>query len=272
MLFYGPPGTGKTTTIRVIANEMYENPRLNVLELNASDDRGIQIVRENIKSFASTTSSGLKKLIILDEADSMSRDAQNALRRVIEDFTTNARFCLIANYSNKIIPAILSRCCKFRFSPVVSGLEKRILDVCSKEGIVIDEGGLETLLELSSGDLRKLMNDLEGLASSFSVINRENVLSFNGSMEENALSELFKDLCSLKFEELRERINCMVDRHSLDCIEILNSMTNYVRSSEMKNRMVLLNQFAEIEYRLSLGCSQNMQLMALAGAFIKYRN
>ncbi|KPP57531.1 hypothetical protein Z043_124734, partial [Scleropages formosus] len=122
LLFYGPPGTGKTSTILACARQLYKDKEFNsmVLELNASDDRGIDVVRGPILSFASTRTIFKKgfKLVILDEADAMTQDAQNALRRVIEKFTENTRFCLICNYLSKIIPALQSRCTRFRFGPL----------------------------------------------------------------------------------------------------------------------------------------------------------
>ncbi|KAI3371968.1 hypothetical protein L3Q82_006838 [Scortum barcoo] len=122
LLFYGPPGTGKTSTILACAKQLYKDKEFNsmVLELNASDDRGIDVVRGPVLSFASTRTIFKKgfKLVILDEADAMTQDAQNALRRVIEKFTENTRFCLICNYLSKIIPALQSRCTRFRFGPL----------------------------------------------------------------------------------------------------------------------------------------------------------
>ena len=124
LLLYGPPGTGKTSTILACARQLYKGKEFNsmVLELNASDDRGIGVVRNQIMNFASTRTIFSKgfKLIILDEADAMTKDAQNALRRVMEKFTENVRFCLICNYLTKIIPAIQSRCTRFRFGPLTT--------------------------------------------------------------------------------------------------------------------------------------------------------
>lgn len=156
MLFYGPPGTGKTTTIRALTKDY---PRQNVIELNASDQRGIDTVRELIKGFASSKSTGLK-MVILDEADSMSKDAQGALRRVIEDFK-GTRFCFICNYHRKIIDPIISRCSKFRFAPVDGRM--RIKEVCLKENIPHDDSGIYCILKYSGGDLRKAMNDIQGV-------------------------------------------------------------------------------------------------------------
>ncbi|KAI9299613.1 YNL290Wp-like protein [Cunninghamella echinulata] len=137
LLFYGPPGTGKTTTILACARQIYgEKFQSSILELNASDDRGIDVVREQIKNFASTRtiySSGFK-LIILDECDNMTNQAQSALRRVIEKYTKNVRFCIICNYVSKIIPAIQSRCTRFRFSPLaLEQVDHRLTTVVDAE-------------------------------------------------------------------------------------------------------------------------------------------
>ena len=133
LLFYGPPGTGKTSTILAVARRIYgPSFRKQILELNASDERGIDVVRAQIKQFAETRtlfSSGFK-LVILDEADAMTTAAQAALRRVIEQYTRNVRFCIVCNYVNKIIPAIQSRCTRFRFQPLpIPEVEKRVVHV-----------------------------------------------------------------------------------------------------------------------------------------------
>lgn len=271
MLFYGPPGTGKTTTIRVIARQLYKAPHMHVLELNASDDRGIQTVRESIKSFASTAISRQLKLVVLDEADSMSRDAQNALRRIIEDFSTNTRFCFIANYASKIIPAILSRCCKFRFGPVTSRIEERLLAICKDEGIKIDEEGLRSLIDLADGDMRMLMNNLEGMRSSFSMISKDNVLSFSGAVDDRMYESLFEALCTKGFDELVEEMDRMISGCMVDCESILVNVSVCVRKSTMLNKMQVLKCLGDIEYRLGLGCSQCVQSRSIVGIFLKYR-
>ncbi|KAJ1538787.1 Replication factor C (RF-C) subunit, partial [Nowakowskiella sp. JEL0078] len=165
LLFYGPPGTGKTSTVLACARRLYGN-RLNsfVLEMNASDDRGIDAVREQIKNFASTKtvfSSGFK-LIILDEADAMTQVAQAALRRIIEKYTRNVRFCIICNYVSKIIPAIQSRCTRFRFGPLKEEqIRPRLQYVIESEGVNITKEGVNALLKLSMGDMRKSLNILQ---------------------------------------------------------------------------------------------------------------
>ncbi|KAL3856256.1 hypothetical protein ACJMK2_011030 [Sinanodonta woodiana] len=167
LLFYGPPGTGKTSTILAVAKQIYSPQEFHsmVLELNASDDRGIGIVRNQILSFASTRTifkSGFK-LVILDEADAMTNDAQNALRRVIEKFTENTRFCIICNYLSKIIPALQSRCTRFRFGPLTAEqMLPRLEIVIQEEGVKITEDGKKAVLTLANGDMRRALNVLQG--------------------------------------------------------------------------------------------------------------
>ena len=153
LLLYGPPGTGKTSTILAVARALYGPAAMPsmVLELNASDDRGIAVVRQQVVDFASTRTifSNKFKLVILDECDAMTKDAQFALRRVIEKYTRNARFCLIANYASKIIPALQSRCTRFRFAPLPDvDVRERVLEIASKENVKLAPGGLDAVVTL----------------------------------------------------------------------------------------------------------------------------
>ncbi|SMQ50392.1 unnamed protein product [Zymoseptoria tritici ST99CH_3D7] len=184
MLFYGPPGTGKTSTVLALAKQLYgpELIKTRVLELNASDERGISIVREKVKNFArmqlSNPPSGPAgeeyrkkyscppyKIIILDEADSMTQDAQSALRRTMETYSKITRFCLICNYVTRIIDPLASRCSKFRFKSLDEGnAGKRIEDIARLEGVTLENGVVETLLRCSEGDLRKAITFLQSAA------------------------------------------------------------------------------------------------------------
>jgi replication factor C subunit 3/5 len=187
LLLYGPPGTGKTSTILALARRIYgaKNMRQMVLELNASDDRGIDVVREQIKTFASTkqiftlssstssssattTSSTTNfKLIILDEADAMTSTAQMALRRIMEKYTANTRFCVIANYTHKLSPALLSRCTRFRFSPLKEEDIRVLVDkVIEEEGVNIESKAVDALVRLSKGDMRRALNVLQACHAS----------------------------------------------------------------------------------------------------------
>ena len=179
MLFYGPPGTGKTSTILALAKELYgpEMFRSRVLELNASDERGISIVREKVKDFARMQLSNPPpnykdrypcppyKIIILDEADSMTQDAQSALRRTMETYSKITRFCLICNYVTRIIDPLASRCSKFRFKPLDQGNAKqRLEDIAGKEHVKLEPGVVDALIKCSEGDLRKAITFLQSAA------------------------------------------------------------------------------------------------------------
>ncbi|KAH6709621.1 P-loop containing nucleoside triphosphate hydrolase protein [Leptodontidium sp. 2 PMI_412] len=179
MLFYGPPGTGKTSTVLALAKELY-GPDLiksRVLELNASDERGISIVREKVKDFArmqlSNPSAAYRaqypcppyKIIILDEADSMTQDAQSALRRTMETYSKITRFCLICNYVTRIIDPLASRCSKFRFKSLdVGNARRRVEEIAEKEGVGLEDGAADTLIKCSEGDLRKAITFLQSAA------------------------------------------------------------------------------------------------------------
>ncbi|KAF8469639.1 P-loop containing nucleoside triphosphate hydrolase protein [Kalaharituber pfeilii] len=179
MLFYGPPGTGKTSTILALAKELYgpELMKTRVLELNASDERGITIVREKVKDFARIAISNPSasatskypcppyKIIILDEADSMTQDAQSALRRTMETYSKITRFCLICNYVTRIIDPLASRCSKFRFKPLDGGNAKARLEMIAKaENVLHEDGVIDTLIRVSDGDLRKAITYLQSAA------------------------------------------------------------------------------------------------------------
>ncbi len=179
MLFYGPPGTGKTSTILALAKELYgpEMFRSRVLELNASDERGISIVREKVKDFARMQLSNPPpdykdrypcppyKIIILDEADSMTQDAQSALRRTMETYSKITRFCLICNYVTRIIDPLASRCSKFRFKSLDQGnAKKRLEDIAENEHVKLEPGAVDALINCSEGDLRKAITFLQSAA------------------------------------------------------------------------------------------------------------
>ncbi|KIK97081.1 hypothetical protein PAXRUDRAFT_137031 [Paxillus rubicundulus Ve08.2h10] len=177
MLFYGPPGTGKTSTILALSRQLFgpDNFRERVLELNASDERGISIVREKIKGFARQTPRAQKsasdgnsypcppyKIVILDEADSMTQDAQGALRRIMETYARITRFCLVCNYVTRIIEPLASRCSKFRFTPLdSSSTSSRLMHIAAAERVDISPEVVGTLIDTSNGDLRRSITYLQ---------------------------------------------------------------------------------------------------------------
>ena len=165
LLFAGPAGTGKTTAAHALARDLYgENYRQYLLELNASDERGINVIREKVKEFARSKvppEIGFK-IVLLDEADNMTSDAQQALRRLMELYSATTRFILIANYPSKIIDPIQSRCAFFRFTPLrKEDVLSRLRYIAENEGVEYDEEALESIYEISEGDMRRAINILQ---------------------------------------------------------------------------------------------------------------
>jgi replication factor C subunit 2/4 len=200
LIFHGPPGTGKTSTAIALCHSLFQSTELRrrVMELNASDERGIAAVRSKIKQFASLAVPPGEvpyKIIILDEADSMTRDAQNALRRVIESFSAITRFVIICNYISKIIDPILSRCAKFRFKPLShESLVGRLSFIAGNENLAVESDEVyETLVEISGGDLRKAITFLQS-ASIAGVITKEIVKEISGFPNYDEIGRFF-DIC-----------------------------------------------------------------------------
>eukprot|EP00092_Neocalanus_flemingeri_P035545 GFUD01038690.1.p1 GENE.GFUD01038690.1~~GFUD01038690.1.p1 ORF type:complete len:333 (+),score=112.92 GFUD01038690.1:175-1173(+) len=274
LLFYGPPGTGKTSTILACAKEIYPAKLFNsmVLELNASDDRGIGIVRGQVLNFASTRTifnSGYK-LVILDEADAMTNDAQNALRRIIEKFTDNVRFCLIGNYLSKIIPALQSRCTRFRFGPL--GAEQilpRLEHVCREENVSITEDGKQALMTLSQGDMRKVINILQSCNMAFGEVTEDNVYTCTGHPLRSDITNIVNWSLNEDFSTAYKNIQELKTLKGLSLQDILSEVHLYVHKLDLpaQVRIHLLVKMAELEARLMGGASEKIQLGSLLAAF-----
>ncbi|KTG37800.1 hypothetical protein cypCar_00038081 [Cyprinus carpio] len=287
LLFYGPPGTGKTSTILACAKQLYKDKEFNsmVLELNASDDRGIDVVRGPILSFASTRTIFKKgfKLVILDEADAMTQDAQNALRRVIEKFTENTRFCLICNYLSKIIPALQSRCTRFRFGPLSqSQMIPRLEHVIQQESIDITPDGMKAIVTLSTGDMRRSLNILQSTHMAYGKVTEEMVYTCTGHPLRSDIANILdwalnKDfttaynriLSTLVFEILQLKTLKGLALHDiLTEVHLLIHRVDFPPSI----RMGLLIKLADIEYRLASGTNEKIQLSSMVAAFQAVRD
>ncbi|XP_074658799.1 replication factor C subunit 5-like [Tubulanus polymorphus] len=275
LLLYGPPGTGKTSTILAVARQLYSPASFNsmVLELNASDDRGIGIVRGPVLSFASTRTifSGGFKLVILDEADAMTRDAQNALRRIIEKFTENTRFCLICNYLSKIIPAIQSRCTRFRFGPLSpEQMIPRIEHVVASERIDVNRDGMNALVTLASGDMRRALNVLQCTAMAYDgVVDENNVYSCVGHPLRRDIESILNWMLNEDFSTAYRRIDALKTSKGLALQDIITEVHVYAHKIDfpVHIRVHLLNKMADIEYNLTFGTSEKIQLSAFIAAF-----
>ncbi|KAK9460668.1 P-loop containing nucleoside triphosphate hydrolase protein [Lipomyces oligophaga] len=282
LLFYGPPGTGKTTTILAIAREIYGNNFKNmVLELNASDDRGIDVVREQIKTFASTQQMFSKgfKLIILDEADAMTAAAQGALRRIMEKYTTHTRFCILANYIHKLTPAIQSRCTRFRFSPIAqNAIQQRILQVIEAENVSISDDGLNALLVLSKGDMRRALNVLQAChvatdepsssrPDSSHAISENDIYECVGNPKPSNVRSILDSMLSDEWGTAVRTVRNIKVSNGLALADILQAVFEELESIELlpNARARTIAGLADIEYRLSSGGSETIQTSAMIG-------
>ncbi|CAE6394349.1 unnamed protein product [Rhizoctonia solani] len=272
LLFYGPPGTGKTSTIVAVARRIYGNDyKKQILELNASDDRGIEVVREQIKQFAETRTLFNKgfKLIILDEADMMTQAAQAALRRVIEQYTRNVRFCIICNYVNKITPAIQSRCTRFRFSPLpIPEVEKRVNMVIESEKVNITPEGKQALLKLSKGDMRRALNVLQASHAAYDRIDESEIYTCTGNPHPSDIEHLVNSMMSDDFGTSYQLVMKMKTERGLALQDLLSGAYEYFETLEFPPaaRVHLLDKLATIEHWLSTGGTEKIQLSALMGA------
>lgn len=274
LLFYGPPGTGKTSTILACAKEIYPAKLFSsmVLELNASDERGIGIVRGQILNFASTRTifnSGYK-LIILDEADAMTNDAQNALRRIIEKYTDNVRFCMIGNYLSKIIPALQSRCTRFRFGPLKEEqILPRLEHVAKEEGVNLTEDGKKALMTLSLGDMRRVLNILQSCAMAFDTVSEYTVYKCTGHPQKADIGNIVNWALNEDFNTAYNNIQKLKTSEGLSLQDILTEVHVYVHRLVLPGpvKIGLLTKMAELEARLMGGSSEKIQLGGFLAAF-----
>ncbi|KAK3330389.1 P-loop containing nucleoside triphosphate hydrolase protein [Apodospora peruviana] len=306
MLFYGPPGTGKTSTILALAKELYgpELMKSRVLELNASDERGISIVREKVKDFArmqlTNPPPGYKsrypcppfKIIILDEADSMTQDAQSALRRTMETYSKITRFCLICNYVTRIIDPLASRCSKFRFKSLDQGNAKRRLEeIAQLEGVGLEDGAVDALIRSSEGDLRKAITFLQSAARlvgalaaapklgdddaaetmdvDVKMVTVKIVEDIAGVIPDRTIQELVKAMRPHAAGDTYQSIAKVVEEMVADGWSAGQTMTQLYQAivyDEMipdiqKNRMVIV--FSEVDKRLVDGADEHLSILNL---------
>lgn len=268
LLFAGPPGTGKTASAIALARDLFgENWRDNFVEMNASDERGIDVVRHKIKEFARTAPIGGApfKIIFLDEADALTADAQAALRRTMEMYSKTCRFILSCNYVSRIIEPIQSRCAVFKFRPVpTEAMRKRLLEICEKENVKITDEGLEALIYIANGDFRKAINALQGAAAFGEIIDADAIYQITATAKPEELEKLLETALNGNFMEAREMLDKMMIEYGMSGEDIVSQLFREIVSSAIDEKMkvLLVDKLGEIDFRLTEGAHERIQLDA----------
>ncbi len=274
LLFAGPAGTGKSTLALIIVRELFGvHWKDNYLELNASDERGIDVVRQKVKDFARTKAIGNVpfKVIFLDEADALTKEAQQALRRTMENYTGTCRFIMSCNYSSKIIDPIQSRCAIFRFKLLERrDISKIIQKIAENENLQIEEKTEESLFEGSEGDCRRVINLLQASASISPTITTELINTLISSAKPADIKIVLEYALSGDFLKSKEKLLDVMLRESISGTDIIKSIQKEIWNLQIDNELKvrLTEKTGEIEFRLVEGSDEFIQLEALLAAFV----
>ena len=280
LLFYGPSGTGKTSVINACVKELYgDNSMIAVMELNASNERGIEIVRNRINPFVSSYTHEVKfKMIILDEADAMTLDAQSVLRNMMEKYAGTAKFCFICNYIEKISPAIQSRCSSFRFVPLSSQQMKlKIKEISKKENFIITDSGIDTTIRRSGGDMRKVLNTLQSISSIYKTIDSDIIDNTSGYPTKDVFDSILTSLIKDDFKTSLEKIKSIKYSEGLSVVDITKEIYSYLIETYIKTHKfyhytneqicsIFIN-LKKLENNTHTISSDDIQLTAFIGIF-----
>jgi replication factor C small subunit len=270
LLLVGPAGVGKTTSILCLARDLYGSSYQNyILELNASDERGIDVIREKVKNFARTAAIASEvsfKILVLDEADSLTTPAQHALRRTMEVYTRTCRFCLIGNYSENIIDPIQSRCSVFRFGPLAEkDIKSYITTIAKKEEVKLLSEGLDAVFEASQGDMRKATNLLQAAAATQGDVDDIAIYSVLGKVSPQRVREMINLGMKGEFLEAREILRSLLIDEGLGAEDVLRMIYSELMRMKMpeKWKVRISDTVGEVDFRLTQGSRPEIQLSTL---------
>lgn len=277
LLFSGPPGVGKSASATSLARELFGDLwRLNFSEFNASDERGIDTVREKIKNIARSSTIGdfPYKLIFLDEADSLTSEAQSALRRTMENYTDICRFILSCNYPSKIIEPIQSRCAVYRFRPLLNKyIAERINYIVEKEKINLTNDGLNAIVYVADGDMRRAINALQGSASVDKNIDRDSIYQTTSTAKPEDILELVTLSLRGEFFKAKSKLEFLIHDQGFSGEDITKQMYKVIFDTTTisdKMKIKMLDYLGEIDFRLSEGANQYIQISSLLCRYMSY--
>jgi len=273
LMFAGAAGTGKTSAAIALARELYRDVwQSNFTELNASDERGIEVVRNKIKNFARTAPVGAPfKIIFLDEADSLTPDAQSALRRTMESYSLSCRFILSCNYSSKIIEPIQSRCAVYRFKPLgETELAAQMRNIAKKEHLQISSEALSAIGYVAGGDLRRAINTLQSAASITTEIDQETIYQITATPDPQAIEALLSAAINGELELALSMLDALLLQQGFSGSEIVVQINKALLDLDISGRskVQLINSVGEADFRLSEGADERIQLEALIAQFV----
>ena len=257
-----------TTAATAIARQVYgeDNWRGNFLELNASDQRGIDVVRDRIKGFARSSFGGDFRIVFLDEADSLTDDAQSALRRTMEQFSDNTRFILSCNYSSKIIDPIQSRCAVFRFSPLSdAAVAAQTREIAAAEGIEVTDAGVDALVYAADGDMRRAINSLQAAATTGDVVDEEAVYAITATARPEEIESMVTNALEGDFSRARATLDTLLTETGMAGGDVIDQLHRSVWEFDLSEReaVALMERIGEADYRIAEGANEQVQLESL---------
>ena len=267
LMFAGPAGVGKTASAGAIARELYgDDWREHFLELNASDQRGIDVVRDRIKNFARSSFGGVEyRIIFLDEADALTSDAQSALRRTMEQFSHNTRFILSCNYSSQIIDPIQSRCAVFRFTELDDdAVDEQVREIADAEGIELTDDGVEALVYAAAGDMRKAINGLQAAAVMGEIVDEETVFAITATARPEEVEAMVDRAITGDFTAARAALDELLTDRGLAGGDVVDQLHRSAWEFDLDDRETvrLLERLGEVDYRITEGANERLQLEA----------